>query len=631
MRLTTVILPLLVLAALSAAGWGRGTAVAMSTLDRPADPVVMTGAALPSFAGVAPGMLVAFKYEGGWQQVPVQVDERRTQTFGQVYNNVMCASFCSGAQFAVSNTFYADAGTHTGADPDPTIDANDEIAFMAKDAGGQAPLSESEPPNTIAGTGIEVTITDPLAPTEQGWVYLFEQDGMLSPGAGESYVAYNFNLLSGPYLSTYAHGDGPNPENSTVTTDYYNVHFSDRWQFDEQRITAGAATGVDILDRQKALFAPGFCGRSEDTFNGYLPDVAEGAFVINKSGPVRAIRSYVGANSGPLTQREHVFYEQRQDIRTFLRVHAIPSVMDFFDYSPAATGMTYYNDLNTGGVLVDGNPTETVTAGPILWQMLDGAQGSVVVSSSISTNIPSFAYTSYYLDDSTPPVTQCTGDAFAYGSSGLYINTNIPCTDPGGGATCPYFLNPVMTMYYRAPGTTVADAQGLNAEATAPLTTAVDDWVPVGADTDGDAVGDVMDNCPTVPNTPQADADTDDLGDACEAVPYGTNPADPDTDDDGCLDGREVRVLTFAPQFGGDRDPLAFFDFFDVNGDEVIDLTDAIDVLGFFGNDGTSPAANLRDRSSPNALKPWRTAAADDGIDLNDAIVSLDSFGHDCS
>jgi len=38
--------------------------------------------------------------------------------------------------------------------------------------------------------------------------------------------------------------------------------------------------------------------------------------------------------------------------------------------------------------------------------------------------------TSYYLDDSTPAVTQCTGDAAAYGSSGSYITSAIPNTGP---------------------------------------------------------------------------------------------------------------------------------------------------------------------------------------------------------
>ena len=52
---------------------------------------------------------------------------------------------------------------------------------------------------------------------------------------------------------------------------------------------------------------------------------------------MRAIRSYIGANSGPLTQREHVFYDGRSDVRTFLRVHAIPG-LDFLDYRPRRPG-----------------------------------------------------------------------------------------------------------------------------------------------------------------------------------------------------------------------------------------------------------------------------------------------------
>ena len=116
------------------------------------------------------------------------------------------------------------------------------------------------------------------------------------PGAGGDYVVYNFTLDSAAdYKTTYNFADGPNPENSLAFSANYSYHFGDRWQDDELIITAGAATAVDILDRHKPMFAPGYCGRTEDTFND-----AEGAFVINKSGPVRAIRSYIGANSGPL-------------------------------------------------------------------------------------------------------------------------------------------------------------------------------------------------------------------------------------------------------------------------------------------------------------------------------------------
>jgi len=452
-------------------------AATASTLNRPEDPVVITGADVPSLQGVSPSTIVAFRYLGGWQQVPVQVDERFTQTLQNVYNNV------TGSGTNIPVLVYSDPNTFTGPDPDPNFDADDEIALMAKDAGDLAP-GGAAPGHTVPGSGVQLTVSDPLQPGAVGYVYLFEQDGALDPSAGQSYVSYSFNLLSGDYKTTYkltgTLSTDPipgNPENSLVVTPYYSHHFSDRWNSDELSVTAGASTGVDILDRHKALFAPGTCGRSEDTFDlGTTSSHGEGAFIVNKVGPIRAIRSYIGANSGPNTQREHVFYAQREDVRTVLRVHAIPSVMDFFDYSPPASGMTYYNDLNTGGVTIDGSP-DSPTLGAITWEMVTGAQGSLVHAASISTDIPAFSYTSYYLDDTTPPDTQCTGDAFAYGSSGVYVNMAIPNTDPGIGGT--NHLDTVRTIYYEPPGLTTGDAQALSARATNPLSVSAAAWAPV--------------------------------------------------------------------------------------------------------------------------------------------------------
>ena len=435
-------------------------AFAISPLNRPADPVVLTGSDVPSLVGIAPGDLVAFRYESGWQQIPVQVDERDTKYFEDIYQN--SEPWLGTSITGVSDLVYVDSGTFTGPDSDPTLDANDEIVFMAKDAGGPA-LSPSNPPGAVPGTGVELRLTDPLDPAALGCIYLFRSDGTLDPGAGQHYVNYDFDLLSGGYRETYNKLQGPNPEDSTTTTPYYSHHFYDRWISDEIHITTGGATGVEILDRHKSLFAPGICTRSENTFSN-----GEGAFIVNKSGPVRALRSYVGANSGPLTQREHVFYERRQDIRTFLRVHPISGIMDFFDYSPSASGMTYYNNLNTSGVTIDGNP-DSVALGTLQWEMVTGPQGSLVMAGSVATNIPGLAPTSYYLDDSTPDVTQCTGDAFAYGSSGTRVAQNIPCTNPPTMG-CSYFLRSVRTMYYDAPGLTVGQAQALNDQANTPLT-----------------------------------------------------------------------------------------------------------------------------------------------------------------
>lgn len=248
------------------------------------------------------------------------------------------------------------------------------------------------------------------------------------------YLTYRFKVVSGAYKKTYKTTSGPNPENSLVTGATYKHHFSDRWASDALSVTAPGATGVDILDRHKALFSPGYCGRSEDTFDIPIAGSVEGAFVTSKVGPVRAIRSHVGANSGPNTQRTHIFYDRREDIVTDLRVHAIPSIMDFMDYSQAATGMTYRTELNPGGVTVDGVPDAQV-AGVSSWEQITGPQGTINQASVLQTSFTPTGATSYYLDSTTPADTQCTGDAFAYGSSGSFINSAIPNTDPAIGGT----------------------------------------------------------------------------------------------------------------------------------------------------------------------------------------------------
>ncbi len=93
-----------------------------------------------------------------------------------------------------------------------------------------------------------------------------------------------------------------------------------------------------------------------------------------------------------------------------------------------------YNSDPRGLVTIDGSPADPITPGPIVWEMVTGTQGTLIHASVVDTDIPGFSYTSYYLDDSTPPVTQCTGDDHAYGSNGLWINVPIPNTDPALGA-----------------------------------------------------------------------------------------------------------------------------------------------------------------------------------------------------
>jgi hypothetical protein len=434
----------------------------ISTLTRPIDPVVVTGAQVPGLQGAVPGQLVGFRWvlDVGWQQVPVQVDEKKNVDLGVAYHK---------AANGVVVPAYADAGTWVGADADATFDADDELAFMARDAGGLPP-EFSEPPGVERFSGVDIRVTDPTVADVVGHLYVFRST-TLSPGAGQQYVSYSFSLTSGDYKTTYKYDDGPNPENTRITTAAYQRHFTDRWAEDELKITTAGATGVDILDRHKVRFGPGICQRSEDTF-----DDAEGAFLTNRAGPVRAIRSYIGANSGPNTVRTHVFYDRREDVITDLRVHAIPAIMDFYDYSPAATGMTYANPSNAA-LTIDGIP-DAATAGAIPWEKVDGAPGAVVMSNQIATNLP-LTPTAWWEDNKTNPTAQCTGDAAAYGSSGPYINTQIACTDPQASAgSCTNTLRGLRSLSYLPPGVSNADAATRAQQMATPLAVTSGDWRP---------------------------------------------------------------------------------------------------------------------------------------------------------
>jgi hypothetical protein len=441
-------------AALVPGGRPAGAAPVPIAAARAADPVVVSGAKVPTLKGARVGDIVAFRWAAKWVQVPVQVNQRKQVELNTVYGNP------ANTSKPVKVVVYADPKTFTGGGSGK-LGALDEIAFMARDTGTATPPSFREPSGVVRNSGVRIAATDPLTGAK-GYVYLFRRASTkLVPGAGKKYVTYTFKLLSGGYKATYDTVDGPNAENTTVSSAHYARHFGDRWLDDAIRVKTGGATGVDVVDRHKALFAPGSCGRSEDTF-----DDAEGAFVANLSGPVRAIRSYIGANSGPYTQRTHVFYERREDIVTDLRVHPIPSVMDFWDYSPAAAGMQYTNSSNVGDVPVDG-AIDTLTSGAPDWEKIDGPQGSLTHVWRLVTNASGVTRTNWYEDNATNPSTQCTGDAFAYGASGQRITSSIPNTDPHIGAAAKFQARE--TLYFEAPNRPTSAAQAHTDQIAHPL------------------------------------------------------------------------------------------------------------------------------------------------------------------
>ena len=187
-----------------------------------------------------------------------------------------------------------------------------------------------------------------LADSVHGYVYLYacRDPCIYSPDAGKQYVNYSFKLLnndssgSHEYLDVYQlhckYPDGRyecddempmNPEDTWFTSDYYERHWKQNWHGDVIKVKVGNATNVDILGLQEFQFGYTDCGRCTESFMD-----GQTAFVANRVGPIRAIRSWVGANSGCILQREHIMYEQRDDQITYVRVHPINKAMSYMQY-----------------------------------------------------------------------------------------------------------------------------------------------------------------------------------------------------------------------------------------------------------------------------------------------------------
>lgn len=447
--------------------------------SRAFEPVVVTGEALAPLAGATPERVAAFRYEeGAWVPVPVQVDEREELDLAWVYNG-RNRSRCGGGVWCFDRgsalaTVYTDPGTYTGPDSNPFVDTDDEVVFMAQDAGERAPGTVEAPPGALGAQGLEIAVRTTSGP-EVGYVYLFWNDGRYAGDAGRSYVDYRFRLLSGDYLTTYdlkgtdfetrpvGYTLGANPEDTEVVTAAYRRHYSDRWIEDGLEVHAGDATGVDLLDRWKIQPEPGDCNRSE-----YTGSAGRGAFIASRGGPVRAIRSVLGFNSGYFMQLDNVFYAQYATTALHHRGHPVSNgPMGYNDYSPGAAGMHRYSNLDPGGFLLDGNPDQA-DSGTLEWEVIQGPQGTLVFSYEVTTDIPWLEPDSYYSDEAPADVRQCTGDEDLYGASGLRFPQSVPNTDPSREGDL-YHLRIDRQQLYAPPSLSLENAQAYVEAMRSPL------------------------------------------------------------------------------------------------------------------------------------------------------------------
>ena len=422
--------------------------------DVRADPraVVVTGADLGPLRGIDPGDLVATAYvDGRHRAVPVQVDERFVYDLAVVYRGMApgdCPqrSWCRDLDGWVLRPGYADPDTHVGPDPDPTLDRLDEVALLAADFGDEPGPA---PPGVDPASGVEVRAVVGGAVRV---VTLWRRTGPdLAPPRPR--VSYRPTFERGGYLAAYDRGGvqppwigwpagvpsggrgGSNPEDSWVQTPHYALAFSDRWVWDRLHVGPPDARGPDLLDIDMVLFGLGFCQRTPRSGS-----LGEGGFLVNRSGPVRAIRWAVGFNSGPLVEALWTFYPRLVESRTTLRVHAIPGVMTFLDLSPAARGAVYRDAAHPDGVAIDGEPEAVRPARPS-WQAVDQVEpgrAGWVIAHTVEAFSPegrpaTVPAETFYLDDARPPDPACMTDGSYLGAHGVRVRGPVPNTDPRHG------------------------------------------------------------------------------------------------------------------------------------------------------------------------------------------------------
>ncbi|MEM1324887.1 MAG: T9SS type A sorting domain-containing protein [Bacteroidota bacterium] len=458
--------------------------------NRDCDPVVLLGNELSCMVGQAPTDIVGFKYENGnWIQVPVQIDERRLMNTESPFTLAGCnPNIQPGHTWQVH--FYTDPNTDVGADTNANFDNDDEFVFMQKDIGTQAPINIC-PPGVVNTTRCEIEVRDPFFNNDLlGYLYVFEQDGSLQQDAGVDYVDYDYDDFNGSYIDNYLVCFGGemnvNLEDSEVTTNNYSMHFKRRWENDSLKITAGNATGINILDRHQYFSSINSCKRSEVKFSQ-----RSGAIIANIDGPVRAIRSVMGAHSGTYMELDLIFTECRADNYFYYRIHPSIGYYESRDLNVNATGMSFFSDRNPGGSTIDGNDDEDdfVIDEPAQWELTTGAPGSIATTYTYDTDIVLGTrqqyqnelvdgyVQGYYRDEGADEQRKCTGDMESYGSSGFHLYTKV-CTDGlrpwDGDPSCApnqvKYFESVRYNYFLPPMTTTSEAMRYADFAKNPLT-----------------------------------------------------------------------------------------------------------------------------------------------------------------
>ena len=382
-----------------------------------AEPEVDSGNAAGE--GTPVDRLLGYRWDGTrFVQIPFQVDEMFTRYLD---NGVSGFAFYSGQDQHTSYAFnregfrftedgpadnpclaQAAGGQETTPDPVAGLDDNDELVFMASDAGPAAPAGARLPQGVEELRRVEITDPtapgDPTDPESVRAVYVAKAaPNGATPAfdADNGYVRYERDANAGLFefsqssyrdygnaaVGTYCDADG-NPlgqgrrrprDYATVTTDRYRFRYDGRWLMTKLEISpdGGRTFGPDLIDRWKARAfqqdpssETPCCGYEEEDTNWGGSSTLLG----ERWGPVRAIRETWGADSGTNVIRRETFYRDEIRQKNFLRVHVIPPLDGIYaqwDFNAGAMTRFYNSSMSAAhaagqpvGVDIDGRNDE---------------------------------------------------------------------------------------------------------------------------------------------------------------------------------------------------------------------------------------------------------------------------------
>lgn len=365
-----------------------------NTLNRPYEAVILSGDRFAEFAGssIAPGECVLFLYAfraetQQWEQIPFQWDERDT-----------------------SGSFFNPTG-----DEILGLDNNDELAFMAADAGDWAPTSWIPDPGSKDFIRYEIKLIDPLDPQKNGWVYLYKS-------------LTDRKTFAADYVNYIASAD-PGTGEDFVESDVYKIGGNAEGIFAFLSLQPNPA--VNLLDRQKI--------RGKTDFF-LLPDFDEDSdltFVRVEAidGAVRVIRQITLELAGllevslPLQYFRHsVLLEGNLVIPTKIEVSIfeikVKEIRHSIDLSAAAMGMELFNP-NNAKVPIDGEDDPNVNKQidflpKVNYIHITGTQGTIIdlikVPDGIGDNRELYYQDKTNIGD--------PGDGNAFGDAGVRITGN---------------------------------------------------------------------------------------------------------------------------------------------------------------------------------------------------------------